>query len=566
MKAEAACRQWNLTRREVAWTLWRAALVMALTFVPYLIASWLTPPGMRYTWLLYNPDEPNVHLQWMRQAYEGKFFFGNLFTTERAPDQFTNVFLWVLGRSTAWKHALWGGYTLIVEYHVARFFSGLLLLVAIYLLAAQLTDNVRYRQTTFWLCALSSGLGWLNHLFSLGFQPADVNVNLVMPEAITFLSILLYPLFAFSVFLMVMTFTLALANRERNSVWLHASAAFCAALLANVHTYNMIPLWLTLGVWSLSTRKPRFIGGLFIAMLPSLAVVAYQFFLFRNNIVFRMKALTITATPPWYDLFMTYGFVGILALVGVWRFTRQWDKRSSLALIWAIVGLIVIYIPTSLVSFQRKMIEGWHIPLCFLAAYALCWRDAVFNEVAIEEQNDAKTAKDRGRQRIMAGIAVVITVPSNIAFLHLALSYVVENNASRAGVLMPPYYLRDEEMRALDWLANAKEEGAVLCAPFLGAHIPGRTGKRVYVGHWAETISFPNKLHTLRRFYEGRMPEYSDVWGFTQQERIVLVVFGRYEKLMFPNWSPPPWLRREFQQGETTIYRVDFTRVSSKSL
>ena len=49
--------------------------MMLLTMLPYLYAFGLTPPGMKYQWLLYNPDEPNVHLAWMRQAFEGHLLF-----------------------------------------------------------------------------------------------------------------------------------------------------------------------------------------------------------------------------------------------------------------------------------------------------------------------------------------------------------------------------------------------------------------------------------------------------------------------------------------------------------
>jgi hypothetical protein len=266
MNADALCAQFRLSRRELAWSLGRAALFMVATIVPYLVAGGVTPPGFRYTWLLYNPDEPNVHLQWMREAFDGRFFFADLFTTERAPDQFTNVFLWVLGRKAAWTHRLWSGYELIAEYHLARFVAGVLLLVAIYLLAAQLTENVRVRQATFWLCACSSGLGWIDYAWRLPFEPADVNVGLMMPEAITFLSILLYPLFSFSMFLMTVTFVCALANRERNGFALHWLAALSAAALANIHTYDVIPLWLTLAIWSPIARKPRFAVSLFASM------------------------------------------------------------------------------------------------------------------------------------------------------------------------------------------------------------------------------------------------------------------------------------------------------------
>ncbi len=536
-----------MSRDEWRWAGACAALIVGLTCLPYLTARALTPPGMTYTWLLYNPDEPNVHLQWMREARDGRFFFADLFTTERAPDQFSNLFLWALGRLAGLRHAIGMGGGVILEYHLARIVSGWLLLVAVYAFAAQIADDKRVRRTTFWLAAVGSGLGWLDYWLGLPLEPGDVNVNLVMPEAVTFLSVLLYPLFSFSMFLMVATLALALANRERNQPTIYAAIAVCTAVLANVHTYDVIPLWLTLGLWALTTRRLRFIGYLAMSLLPSVAVVAWQFVVFRSNPVFREKALTHTPTPDPLSLAMTFGLIGVLAVGGAVRAHR--DERLSLALLWAIIGLAVIHVPVTLVSFQRKMIEGLHLPLCFLAAVAI-WG----GRGASQATNDGTNR--RGRSLTLSNVLIIATALSNLAFLHLCFGHLIDNNQSRAGVFMPPYYLRKEEVAAFDWLDQQPDDDrAVLCLPYLGAHIPGRSGRRVFIGHWAETLRFGDKLNQARQYFQTRMSNDEALQLF-EDHHLGYVLYGSYERALFPDWHPPSWLVTAFVRGDTTVYEM----------
>ena len=84
------------------------------------------------------------------------------------------------------------------------------------------------------------------------------------------------------------------------------------------------------------------------------------------------------------DVAAGYGLVLVLAVWGPWLCARRKapaaagpEARSAstdrerlwlLPAIWMLCGLAVIYLP---VPFQRKMMEGLHIPLCILGGTAL---------------------------------------------------------------------------------------------------------------------------------------------------------------------------------------------------
>src|SRR6516165_4118116 len=72
-RTTCASRGAAMTTAERRWCWVRAALVMALTMVPYLWCWRHTPPGRQFCWVLYGRDDHAVYMAWMRQAAEGRF-------------------------------------------------------------------------------------------------------------------------------------------------------------------------------------------------------------------------------------------------------------------------------------------------------------------------------------------------------------------------------------------------------------------------------------------------------------------------------------------------------------
>ena len=57
----------------------------------------------------------------------------------------------------------------------------------------------------------------------------------------------------------------------------------------------------------------------------------------------------------------------VAACVGAWHLRHRPHRCGDFLITWFIITLAMAYLP---VSFQRKMIEGAHIPLALLAARA----------------------------------------------------------------------------------------------------------------------------------------------------------------------------------------------------
>ncbi|MBN1461134.1 MAG: hypothetical protein JXA57_16525, partial [Armatimonadetes bacterium] len=131
-----------------------------------------------------------------------------------------------------------------------------------------------------------------------------------------------------------------------------------------------------------------------------------------------------------------------------------------------------------------------------------------------------------------------------------------------------PLYLRGDQYAALQWLdAEADFEDVLLCNSFLGSYAPGLAGTRVYLGHWAETIHFREKLGVYAHFLLAGTDDM-DRQKFVQEQGITYVlrddsiydeVFHLSpEAAVLPAFDPSQveWLHPVFASGRVTAYRV----------
>jgi hypothetical protein len=589
--ATSSAANLDAAERRRVWVVIAAALLaMAL---PYVWAALITRAGFGYAGLLYNPDDQNVHLAWARQARDGHFFFRDLFTTEGLVNGerpfFTNLFSWLLGLISS------TGLPLVMVYHAARLLGAALTLWWFYALCASLTTDRRVRFVALLLAAFGGGAGWLAPLFHqvpllrdrVFIDRPDLEIfglsHPMMPEAFTFASAFVFSLNIASMALLTLVYLLTLraciSGRWRTAM----GAGLAALLLANIHTYDVLPLNVVMLLWAAwsspithNIRRARQLArddseparttraadaeaikeatpasGSRLSWIAPLLVVlftlpplGYQALVFARSAEFQIKALTPTPAPPPLDIFLSYGLLMPLALWGVCsglRDRRFAAARGPLLLMtaWTVVTLIMIYAP---VSFARKMIEGVHLPLCFLAACGLA---------------DAMSHVPRSAvRRVLAGGVMALMCISSLQFVAWCIGNAQDNNRSRPG-LMPPLYLPAGDIAALRFLdalpASQKAGRAVLCLSLLGNYLPRETGMHVFIGHWAETLSYKEqKLPQTIRFYNGRMAA-DEARAWLRDNHIGYVVSGAYEKQL---GALPLSLPVAHAAGGTTVYEV----------
>ena len=536
-----------------------AIFLLSIT-LPYAYAWAITPQGFTWGGLLFSADDQNVHLMWARQAQNGAFFVRDLFTTENLVSGARPLFFNVLTLAMGWL-ARTSGLEVAFSYHVVRVAGAAWALWQLHLLSWSVTrgrseddalesgrsedgapesgrsERENARLWALALAAFSTGAGFLALIVPpiLGhvvlFDRAD-NANWpLMPEAFFNLSALLYPLNIVSLGLLMLV-----ARHILDGKWWPAFLG--ALLLSNIHTYDALPLIVVAGLWAISqfkADKPSAIRAL-SALAGALVPVAYQVIVFRDSEEFRIKALTLTLPPHFGNTLLTFAPLLILAVLG-WSSLRNHRRERNFLLLWAVVTLALVYTPFEWISFARKMIEGWQIPLVILAGVGI----------------------SQFKRPIVAGALVAVLAISPLITLNWILANAAENNRSRVNsVLMPALYLYDSEVAAMNFIARDAGAGAVLCLPITGAYVPRATLKSTYLGHWAETLDVATKRPLTFRYFGGQMaPAEARRWF--AKNKIRWVFEGPYERSLAPT-SPSarlgltPVFRAGTGENATTVY------------
>ncbi len=557
--------------------LW-ALLVVGLTALPYLWAIAHAPEGHQFQGFIWGVDEGNVYLAWTRQAAEGRLLLRNQYTALPQNPHFFNIFLQGLGRVTALARV-----QPAVVFHGARLLGGLVLLTSVYLLAACLTRSVATRWAALALASLGSGVGWLAAIWAQSrpeylppplrppdYAPLPPQTWQVMPEAVTFLSLLLNPLFVWSMSLLCAVMIGAVLALERGDRRWAVATGVLLLLLGNVHTYDVFVVHGTILLFALLLVAMRRISLsraltqyaiIFVIALPS---PVWAWYASQQDPAYLEKINTKTLSPPPLDFAAGYGLILVLAVVGgCWVVRRREETpRLLLPVAWVVANAALLYAP---VSFQRKMAEGLHIPLCMLAGVGLV-------EVLGRRWLSAPGAK--GRAALLIALAVVLALPSNVLFVDSCLHHVASNNRDLLYVLQPPIYLTFDEVRAIRYLGRtADETDVVLCSSLTGSHIPPRARCTVFAGHWAETLHFGDAVNFIGEFLiPGRSAKV--LRAAIEQIGADYVVYGPREALiarqimLAAGLTPPDdpaaqfrettagFLREVFSSGDVSVYRV----------
>jgi len=557
-----------LSRREIRWGQGLLLAFVLMASLPYLWCALITPPNSVWGGLLFAADDQNVHLMWAKQAAGGAFFIRDLFTTEGLVSGQHPLFFNVFALGVGWFSRL-TGLDVVWGYHIARVAFAGLFIQQLHRLSISAT-SADPRKELARIGALALAVFSTGGAFLLSFFPSlaghaifldhpELSSFVCVPEAFALLSALVSPLNIASFALLCFLLRALMENKGA------PQAFFAALVLANIHTYDALPLLLACLVgFAVSALRhenlrPRLAVGSAIVVGLVLPIL-YQALVFKGSEEFRVKALTATSPPVLLGLVST--FLPLL-LLGAWAVrTRALTGATRTLWIYALCILVLVYAPKSpaligaalfaphgvdapfyLFSFSRKMLEGLQIPLLVFAGMGLA---------ALP------------KRKFVAPLVLAVCFLSPLVFFAWTLNNAAENNASRLKFLMPRYYLTNAEAGALSTLAKAPDkEVAVLCSPMLGAYVPRATGLTTFTGHWAETLHPFRKNAQTIAFLSGKMAR-PDALAWLRANKIKYVIEGPLERFLtgdVPSESLALGLRPIYShpssEGDVTVYAVN---------
>lgn len=505
-----------------------AVVVMALTTIPYIAGYAAQTPAQQFSGFVLAADDSISYIAKMRHGAGGNWQFRLLYTTEphaAAPLIYLAYILpgQLVGDATTYQ-------TLVAVYHGMRLVFGVLLVLLIYRFIATFIQLPGARLLALVLATLGGGLGIL--LLPFGATPPEWFI----PESFTFLVLLTMPHLALARAAMVGGFLLLLDGRRTwavlaGGVWL---------LTTLIVPFYLAVIYAVLGVWGLLLwAKQRafpldLFGRAVIAGVITLPLFGYYLWVFSVNPAFaQWSAQNMLPAPPPHHYLLAYA---PYLVAGAFAVRRAWQlpgDRHLLLLAWALVGLVLVYLP---INVQRRLAEGVIVPLAVLAVMGVLGDGTGARLISPLQGN---------RMRVWAQAALIITTVPTMLFLLVGATL----NATT-----PALYTSRDTVAALRWLdANALERGAVVLARFeVGNRVPAYTSLRPYVGHGPETLNSRTKEAAADAFFDGDMPPDA-MRAFLTENDINYVIFSAGDA------RPDPLadvLTEVYRAGDVAVYAV----------
>ncbi len=545
----------KVTQTEWRWVLIWIVVALIVTSVPYVVGWLRSTPDRVFGGFAFAIEDGYSYLSKMRQGAEGLWLFQLPYTSEPHTPTIFYLFYLLLGKLSALT-----GLSTALVYHLARLFFDAILLVVIYRFIALFTAWRSVRRIAFLLIAFSGGLGWLLILLGQVNWLNSAPIDLISPEAYTFLILYGFPHLALARTLLLLGLMIwwskpSIRNQKseiRDRKWLWAGLCWFGMGL-------LVPFYVAV------------VGALVLAGLIAEAIVARQI---DWRKVGRAALAGLIATPPliytfvivaidpiwkvWADQLMIlsphplhyvlgYALVGLLALVGI---AKMWKRRmiDPKLIGWLIAVPFLIYVPF---NSQRRLIEGWQIPLGISAAIGLAY-------VVLPVWSRSRLVKRLTQHRRYTVHGLRSWLLAGLLLLS-ATTYVLMliEQTTRMIARIDLGFRDGAELAALRWLdGHVTYNDVILSSYNTGNFLPTVVGAKVFLGHGPETAYSNDKIQLVKQFYDASTP---DDWRreFLQQRSITFVFFGPLEAKI-GSFDPvrADYLMLEYDQNGYRIYQV----------
>jgi hypothetical protein len=405
------------------------------------------------------------------------------------------------------------------------------------LLAVDKKDSAK----TVFITLFASGFGFfLVILTYFGFKQYS-SIDLWVTDANNFLLLMGHPhnIFSLALFAGSVYYFFRWVNEKK--FWYIAICTALGLLLGFEHLFDMITLYLTIGIFMadyfISKRRIDWkrIVHLLIYGIITIVPFIYTYLLFTSPGFAVWNEQNALSTPKLYQVISGFGLMGFsFVLVMVYFIKNYKTVRPEIRFLiyWVISSSILIYSPLNI---QRRFLEGMHIPLGILTGF-LIFR-------IIPKWLPAKIDKKYlGYGQMLLIFLMCITNVYHYA--DILRGFTSERGDSEFTVNK---YLYKEELEGLDWLKRNSEAEAVIVSGYnIGNYIPAFMDRRVYLGHWAQTVKFETKRRDILSFFiQGKKlplgPPYY-VW------------YGIDEKALNPSFIPEG--NEVFKNSKVAIYKI----------
>ncbi len=525
-----------------SWVWGALILFLLLGTIPYAVPLWAAPEGAIATGVSFNPFDANSYLANMQQGYGGRWLYQLPYTaTPNRPLPLFSFYLALghLARLTS--------LSLPLVFHLARLGCGGLFAWSAYHFMARLLDTRGERALALFLLLFTGGTGWVVTLVPGLSETTRVRLtpDLWVADAVSALALLSNGHFTLNMVLM-MAMIVAGEHLLAGGRWPLVALAILAGLgIALIHAHQLAVVGLVLGgevLWQMkhARRIPwRAVGWLAVMFGPAaLLAGALTVLSYRDPALASWLEQGDTYTPPVWGLLNLYGPVWALAFVGAWHGLQQRQAAWRGVVLWFAVVLVLVYVP---VNFQRRFMEGWHVPVTILAVTG--WSREI-----------APCLRGRLTERSVGMILIILLVLVTASPVHTLITltrYAIQRQDDQF------VYAHAEERGVTDWLcAHAALDEVVLSFFYSGNWLPARAPVRSFVGHWSLTAQVTDRLADVNRFFDADTAD-AERLRLLQTFGVDYVYVGLDERIL-GGFDPAhaPYLVPVYTGARVQLYRV----------
>ncbi|MGC9320586.1 MAG: hypothetical protein ACP5KN_21305, partial [Armatimonadota bacterium] len=356
------------------WVLLLSGGILLSTLIPYTCQRLTAGPGAHFAGIVEQVDDQNLYLSYVTQVRRGSLLVEVYQTAEGVPPLLPSL-PWLLIGLLARALPL----STLVTYHLVRLLWGLAYLLVLWLLMREFFADPVARALGFVAAALGSGLGAVVDGINAVAGRQVLLSSDIMPEMWGYHSLWL-PHFALALSLLALLGLLLLRAYRRPSGWVTAGSAGALALLTFVHPYDVAviaPLLIGHFLYCRATRPEGWRATAInlwalAGVIPAIALLWWQ--RSTNPLVASWAEQNVLRSPPAHVYLLGLGVILPLAIGGrlaIGRRRRE-TARDWLVIFWPLVAAVAAY-SYPLVPFERRCVEGLHLPLAILAAAGLAW-------------------------------------------------------------------------------------------------------------------------------------------------------------------------------------------------
>ncbi|OGY41254.1 MAG: hypothetical protein A2Y67_02235 [Candidatus Buchananbacteria bacterium RBG_13_39_9] len=519
-----------------------------LTSLPYFTGLWLANGNYFLGSNHLNSADVNVYLFNIEQAKDGFFLFSNLHTSEIQRNVFIAP-LWLLLGLLAALFKL----NSVFIYQLARMLAVFIFLYFIYYYFLNIFfSKSAQKLIALFLITFSSGLGLffkpitsgliLDEKYILSHFPVD----LIIPDAVTFLALAHSALFILSQLLILAVFYLLLKKEQKFFYW--ALLFFMGLIIGLMHPYDLFIIsgvifcYFILGLifrsWQLLGEIKIFIFKCLAFSLGVLPAIFYYYYIVRSQTaLWGWFTQNICLSPPFGSYLIAYAPLIILALPTIY-WAKEIDKRAFCFLwCWILSEFVIIYLPF---GFQRRLVATLHLALAILASYtAIKVLDYLKNFSAVKILNYLAL--------VLIGIFICL---SNFSFLTTAIyDYLT----------IPQYfYFPQKYYQASLWLRNnSQKQDGLLASSLNGTILPAICARPVFYGHKHLTVDSSTKRELLDNWFFKDNNQDQQKKEFLQKYNLKYIFYTDREKdLGDYNLAAADFLAQVYANEEVIIYKV----------